>query len=153
MDPALPYYENASTEESLTKESAKMVEVIHTNGGNCGIMSKVGHLDFYVNGGSSQLNIDFDSKLLKMAQKFNVRSHILAFAFYIESINCKKGFYGRLCISQEYLNKEYCKGQAVKMGGFRINETLKNFDLSGIKEGSYYVKTNEKHPHDRGLDF
>lgn len=161
LDPALPSYREASAAESLTRESAKMVEVIHTNGGACGIMSKVGHFDFYVNGGSSQSHVkspflDFNlrSPLLKLTTFSNFRSHILAFDFYIQSITGKKGFYGRRCrYGMKFISEDDCRGRLVKMGGIRVNHQSQSFELPDIKEGSYYVKTNVEKPYDLGLDF
>ena len=125
-----------------------MVEVIHTNGGACGIKNKVGHLDFYVNGGETQ-NGFTDS----ICHPFNFCSHGLAFDFYIESINCEKCFYGHLCENANKISEKDCKGPLIKMGGIRVNEETHKFDFPNVKEGNFYVKTAFRSPYDLGKDF
>jgi len=43
---------NSGDEGHLTWADATFVDVIHTDGGNFGFPSSLGHVDFYPNGGS-----------------------------------------------------------------------------------------------------
>lgn len=55
LDPARPLVENhASQTFRLTRDDAKIVQVIHTNAGKLGQLSSSGTVDFCVNGGRQQ---------------------------------------------------------------------------------------------------
>lgn len=59
LDPAEPHFAKASAPVRLTPQAGKFVDVIHTDAsafirGGLGIIEKVGHIDFYPNGGTDQ---------------------------------------------------------------------------------------------------
>ncbi|CAH2008975.1 unnamed protein product [Acanthoscelides obtectus] len=57
LDPAAPLYEwphVESLDELLDRTDANFVDGIHTNGRHLGVMTPVGHVDFYPNGGEAQ---------------------------------------------------------------------------------------------------
>nr|CAH7727031.1 unnamed protein product [Callosobruchus chinensis] len=57
LDPAAPLYEwphIESMDDLLDRDDANFVDAIHTNGRHLGMMSPVGHVDFYPNGGQAQ---------------------------------------------------------------------------------------------------
>jgi len=49
-------YENTDPKDMIDKSDANFVDIIHTNGNEFGLMKPLGHIDFYPNGGVSQLN-------------------------------------------------------------------------------------------------
>lgn len=51
LDPAEPTFERAGPEQRLDPTDANFVDVIHTCGGTLGMLSSLGHVDFYPNGG------------------------------------------------------------------------------------------------------
>lgn len=51
MDPALPLF-SKKMGDSLSKRDAQFVDIIHTDGGQLGILAPLGHCDFYPNGGT-----------------------------------------------------------------------------------------------------
>lgn len=58
LDPAGPNFNGLARHEKLDKSDARLVDVFHTDGGitlqgHLGIEEPLGHLDFYINGGSS----------------------------------------------------------------------------------------------------
>ena len=54
LDPAAPYYTDRDPEVRLDPTDAKYVDVIHTNLPVIGTEQRVGHIDFFPNGGSVQ---------------------------------------------------------------------------------------------------
>lgn len=62
LDPAGPLFTYRPDDLRLNRRDAKIVEVIHTNGGVLGFSSDAGTIDFFPNGGRSQpgcANINF----------------------------------------------------------------------------------------------
>lgn len=54
LDPAGPAFFNRPEEERLNKNDAKIVHVIHTDGGKLGFEDPCGTIDFFPNGGTDQ---------------------------------------------------------------------------------------------------
>lgn len=55
LDPARPLIENkASAQFRLTRDDANVVQIIHTNAGGLGQISRTGSVDFCINGGKMQ---------------------------------------------------------------------------------------------------
>lgn len=54
LDPALPLFITASSENKLDASDAEFVDVIHTNALVQGKIERCGHVDFYMNGGILQ---------------------------------------------------------------------------------------------------
>ena len=54
LDPASLYFTNVKEVVRLDPGDAKYVDVIHTDAGGFGTSRKVGHIDFFPNGGSRQ---------------------------------------------------------------------------------------------------
>lgn len=52
LDPALPLFANTPNYRKLNKHVAEFVDVIHTNAHIAGMYLPIGHVDFYVNGGT-----------------------------------------------------------------------------------------------------
>lgn len=51
LDPALPLFDDNSSNRRLKPSDAYFVDVIHTDGGILGNPEAMGHVDFYPNGG------------------------------------------------------------------------------------------------------
>jgi len=56
LDPAKPLYENSGPEDRLDINDALFVDVMHTNGGQNGILKSLGNIDYFPNGGKKQPN-------------------------------------------------------------------------------------------------
>lgn len=54
LDPALPFFATLNNDWKLDPKDAGFVDVIHTSAGVFGKIESLGHIDFYVNGGSLQ---------------------------------------------------------------------------------------------------
>lgn len=54
LDPTIFFYNGANNSRDLDPSDAKFVDVLHTGAGILGQWSPSGHVDFYMNGGTSQ---------------------------------------------------------------------------------------------------
>lgn len=52
LDPAEVLFSSSGPEERLDYSQAKLVDVVHTSGGFLGFKKRLGHRDFYPNGGA-----------------------------------------------------------------------------------------------------
>jgi pimeloyl-ACP methyl ester carboxylesterase len=106
LDPAGPYFEFTEPEVRLDPTDALFVEAIHTDGTatlqlGLGLMQRVGHIDYYPNGGKNQPNCpEVPGKILSaifFGLTLNVAgiedstacSHSAALTFFTESIRDK----------------------------------------------------------------
>lgn len=74
LDPAGPSFEHADIQDTLSRDDAQFVDVLHTNtrgspGRSIGIQKSVGHIDIYPNGGTFQPGCDIQNTLLGIASE------------------------------------------------------------------------------------
>ncbi|XP_043285594.1 uncharacterized protein [Venturia canescens] len=133
LDPALPYFSEKNATGRLSRSSARNVQVIHTNGGQLGLLEPLGHADFYVNGGASQPGCTvLDSFFAGSC------SHGRAFWLFAESINSPVGFKSIKCRPRDNYYKGPSGGsQVALMGG-----VWKRHPPVGI----YYLQTSDTAP-------
>lgn len=72
LDPAGPTFEHADNQNTLSRDDAQFVDVLHTNtrgspDRSIGIQRAVGHIDIYPNGGTFQPGCDIHNTLLGIA--------------------------------------------------------------------------------------
>ncbi|XP_011498868.1 PREDICTED: pancreatic triacylglycerol lipase-like [Ceratosolen solmsi marchali] len=127
LDPALPSFENRNESSRLTADDANVVEVIHTDEGNCGMSLPIGHYDFYPNGGAKQPGCNS-----------NKCSHTRSCELYAESVANEKGFYAYKCSELQDVKKGNCYGDRVLMGG--------NTKSPVATKGIFYLKTKDSSP-------
>lgn len=151
LDPAGYLFEN--TNVTLSKNDAKFVDVIHTQGGDIydfklGLRHSVGHVDFYPNGGSVQQGCPMKPTVgSKTFWDDFTCSHYRAPALYIESLNRSDcTFYSFHCASWEEFENRTCfdhfdPSQMGIMGYY-------SFEAGG--RGDQYLYTNAQPPYCRG---
>ena len=124
----MPFFEHKKFEDRLSKDDAEVVEVIHTNGGSCGIMENIGHLDFYPNGGAKQPGCIFSAC-----------AHSRAYELYAESIN---NIYPYLSV------KDICKNYNIPIARLYGDPSAEmgglNFALKRRSRGMFCLKTKER---------
>ncbi|KAJ9583668.1 hypothetical protein L9F63_021991 [Diploptera punctata] len=86
----MPFFVTVDKDQKLDATDAEFVDVIHTNAFVQGKIEASGDVDFYVNGGINQPGC------WNEANPFGCDHH-RAPAYFAESINSKKGFYGWSC--------------------------------------------------------
>lgn len=74
LDPAGPTFEHADDQNTLSRDDAQFVDVLHTNtrgspDRSIGIQRQVGHIDIYPNGGTFQPGCDIHLTLLGIASE------------------------------------------------------------------------------------
>ncbi|XP_054645588.1 lipoprotein lipase-like isoform X3 [Dunckerocampus dactyliophorus] len=72
LDPAGPTFEHAEDQDTLSRDDAQFVDVLHTNtrgspGRSIGIQKAVGHIDIYPNGGTFQPGCNIQNTLMGIA--------------------------------------------------------------------------------------
>ena len=134
LDPAWPLFGLCNSDCRISSESAKIVEIVHTNGGFLGNPFAIGDLDFYPNGGGvTQPGCKLDP--------LGTCAHSRSVEFYAESILTETGFYGIKC---ESIKLDKCDGQLEIMG---------DSDLITKEPGIYYLETRDQAPFAMGNIF
>lgn len=122
LDPAEPHFAQAGKPVRLTPEAAKYVDVIHTdaNGfihGGLGIIERVGHVDFYPNGGTDQPGcgkgmVEYISaeqgSFVQGLRRFLGCNHVRSYEFFTESISSQCAFMAITCESYEAFKNGSC---------------------------------------------
>lgn len=155
LDPAGPRFNDVNEPtKAMSKESAVLVEVVHTNANGLGIIKPRGHLDFFVNGGTTQPGcrdpnlFDFKEWLTHQIGKIVTSrdaskcAHSRAYEYYAESINSEKGFYGLKCPDTNYFRNINCNGPVEEMSGPNLGSHIL---------GTFYVPTNQNRPFALGI--
>ncbi|KAM8911948.1 pancreatic lipase-related protein 2-like [Lycaon pictus] len=122
LDPAQPCFQGTPEEVRLDPSDAMFVDVIHTDCApiipflGFGMSQKVGHLDFYPNGGKQmpgcQKNalstiIDING-IWEGARDFVACNHLRSYKYYSSSILSPDGFLGYPCASYHEFQEDSC---------------------------------------------
>ncbi|XP_014247494.1 pancreatic lipase-related protein 3-like isoform X3 [Cimex lectularius] len=128
LDPAGPFF-SIENLFMLNKDSAQFVDVIHTSMRAAGTRYKLGHVDFYPNGGTSGFNV--------------LRSHRDAYEYFSESIANKRKFLAKRCESWAHFKSDNCPYfQFTDMGEY----------VSTDVEGRFFLQTNLYPPYARNTE-
>eukprot|EP00105_Crassostrea_gigas_P024959 XP_011445385.1 PREDICTED: pancreatic triacylglycerol lipase [Crassostrea gigas] len=145
LDPASPLFED--TDFAISKESAKFVDIIHTDARpfGYGMKKPCGHLDVYVNGGRRQPGCTYNPKkpvrihALKRATFSKACGHLKAVAYYVETArdNCK--LRACKCTWKKFLASKCSRDKCVYWG----------YDTKEGSAGTYYGVTATAFPYCR----
>ncbi|XP_033636769.1 pancreatic lipase-related protein 3-like [Asterias rubens] len=138
LDAAGPGFENVNAGCRLDRTDATFVDVIHTSSnrliaGGAGIEQKLGHADFYPNGGHDQPGCKW-----WMIGCNHARSH----AYFIQSVHDYCRFPALPCETLEDFKAGKCR--SCSNGG--CSTMGYNADRT-VSHGSYYLKTLKKSPY------
>ncbi|XP_018336717.1 lipase member H-B isoform X2 [Agrilus planipennis] len=131
LDPAGPLFEfpPAKESEKLTKYDAKVVDVIHTDGGIVGALKPLGTIDFYPDGGiRPQEGCPLIPVEKDVGDSFFC-GHYKAVEYFIRSINSKE-FVGVQCKSWLKFKLGHCKGN---------KDNIMGENLIPERQGSFYL--------------
>lgn len=113
MDPAAPLFAETEPIVRLDRSDAHFVDVIHTDInllGGLGIYQRVGHVDFYPNGGMDNPGCDVklqeymrnrENSIFTNMQLFLGCNHVRSYQYFMESIKSKCPFMGITCNSYD----------------------------------------------------
>ncbi|XP_076982250.1 pancreatic lipase-related protein 2-like [Tamandua tetradactyla] len=122
LDPAQPCFQNTPEEVRLDPSDALFVDVIHTDSApiipylGLGMSQKVGHLDFYPNGGKQMPGckkniistiIDING-IWEGTRNFVACNHLRSYKYYSSSILSPDGFLGYPCASYKKFQENDC---------------------------------------------
>lgn len=115
-----------------------MVEIIHTNNGDLGLVEPIGHADYYPNGGGLEQP--------GCGEDFNhYCAHDRAYMYYAEALIKPNSLLAVRCRDYDTFLKGECKNE----------ETVSFPGWSGIDKkarGSYYLRTAHSEPFGLGIE-
>lgn len=118
LDPAAPLFADTDQIVRLDRSDAYFVDIIHTDAsllGGLGMHQRIGHVDFYPNGGTDNPGCDVKlehymqnhkNTVVENVQEFLGCNHIRSYQYFTESIHSKCPFMGITCESYEVLDIE-----------------------------------------------
>ncbi|XP_054645586.1 lipoprotein lipase-like isoform X2 [Dunckerocampus dactyliophorus] len=160
LDPAGPTFEHAEDQDTLSRDDAQFVDVLHTNtrgspGRSIGIQKAVGHIDIYPNGGTFQPGCNIQNTLMGIAlegikglqnmDQLVKCSHERSIHLFIDSLlNTQQQSVAFRCSSKEAFNKGLClscrKNRCNKIG-YNINK------VRTTRSAKMYLKTRDMMPY------
>ncbi|KAH9641595.1 hypothetical protein HF086_017119 [Spodoptera exigua] len=141
LDPAGPCFRNVPPTSRLHPDAADRVDVLHTNIDGFGIPDRLGHVDFYANGGEYQPYIRGDF----IMPCFQLCSHVRSVFYWYQSYSNPDKFIAVQCDSVADARHGNCYD-----GTLRTNALGPNTNFS--KTGVFYLPTNAKSPYYLGLN-
>ncbi|CRL07959.1 CLUMA_CG020953, isoform A [Clunio marinus] len=135
LDPAGPGFENHNIDgfEPISKTDAKYVQIIHTCGGVAGMIHRVGHIDFFPNGGTHHPGCAVDAGSGVFGPVEYACDHYRSWHFYQASVRDEKVFPAIRCISyDDFLYNGTCYANDIVYMGFGADITA---------TGKYYLQT------------
>ncbi|XP_071455106.1 pancreatic triacylglycerol lipase-like [Hetaerina americana] len=138
LDPTIIFYMGNNRSRDLDPTDALFVDVIHTGAGVLGQWGPNGHVDFYVNGGTSQPGCTGG------IYETLACDHQKVTPYFIESITSEKGFWATPCTNLLLYLIGWCtttdESKLIKMGE----------DVPISARGIYYLETNARRPYAKG---
>ncbi|XP_045514123.1 phospholipase A1-like [Pieris brassicae] len=136
LDPAGPCFRGLPADEKVAPTDAEHVDVIHTNIDGFGIAERLGHVDFYANGGEYQPgDIPYIPCLV-------ICSHIRSLLYWWIALDNPKKFIAMKCDSIQDARSAKC-----------YNNTELNYaglETDFGKPGIYYLPTHNEFPYYMG---
>lgn len=138
LDPAGPLFTRKEESDRLSKDDAKIVVILHTDGGKFGFKPSFGAADFYANTGTAVQPgcLDLDNISIENITSAVFCSHSRAPVYMIEAIQELKNIVGLRCDSFDVFSSGGCDEN-------RAYEML-YVDL-GVR-GDFYFSTNDVPP-------
>ncbi|KAK7115671.1 pancreatic lipase-related protein 2-like [Littorina saxatilis] len=148
LDPAAPQFQSYNNRVKLDPSDATFVDVIHTDAepllkGGLGFLKRLGHVDFYPNGGHDMPGCNPDAVVLsnffaiKDITKDISCSHLLAQEYFIASINDKE-FLAYPCASLADYRKERCTSCGSGCNHMGYNATTSPSGMFVLDTGAKY---------------
>lgn len=141
--------------EPVSRFDGDYVQIIHSNGGELGMLNSAGSADFYPNGGSDHPGCDFNALGAKLEYIKKVCNHARSWQFYQESVRDPKAFPAIRCTTYDGFLKnddgDDCNRTVINYLGFGAdprlvlsivpNNTRTTFKLYSLRS-RYYLETN-----------
>ncbi|KAI8433148.1 hypothetical protein MSG28_013995 [Choristoneura fumiferana] len=135
LEPSGPCFRSLNPDDRLDASDADFVEVIHTNIDGYGMAARMGHVDFYVNGG------EYQPSELTMYPCATTCSHFRVLALWIAALKHPDKFLALKCDSIQQARDSECYERVpleTNVMGLRVDKN---------KPGIFYVSTNKGYPY------
>ncbi|XP_034480931.1 pancreatic lipase-related protein 2 [Drosophila innubila] len=171
LDPAAPLFTDTDPIVRLDRSDAHFVDIVHTDAnplmkGGLGIIQRLGHVDFYPNGGFDNPGCDKKlqdvmknnrkATLFLTMQEFLGCNHIRSEQYFTESIEGKCPFLGMNCDSFDSFKDAKCSscdepGRLCMRMGFHSEEDYREQQSRGLIKPQdpppvFYLMTGERKP-------
>nr|XP_026499991.1 pancreatic lipase-related protein 2-like [Vanessa tameamea] len=144
LEPSGPCFRTLSSQERLDASNADFVQVVHTNIDGYGMSARMGHVDFYVNGG------EFQPTDLNVYPCTATCSHFRVLSLWVSAMRNPKKFIGIKCNSIQEARDSACYNivpLSTNVMGENVNVTNQGiFYLSTDKVFPYYLGKNGLKP-------
>ncbi|XP_064555542.1 pancreatic triacylglycerol lipase [Drosophila montana] len=171
LDPAAPLFTDTDPIVRLDRTDAHFVDILHTDAnplmkGGLGLIQRVGHVDFYPNGGFDNPGCDKKlqdvmksnrkGSLFSTMQEFLGCNHIRSEQYYTESIGSKCPFMGITCDSFDSFKDVKCgscdePGRLCMRMGFHSQQDYEEQLARGLLKPQdpppvFYLMTGDRKP-------
>ncbi|CAF3787097.1 unnamed protein product [Adineta steineri] len=158
LDPAGPYFENTDPKVRLDPTDALFVDVIHTDGSHnlllgLGSLQRMGHVDFFPNGGYDQpkcpktsgklihLILQLGTMNVEGFMETSLCSHLAAVYFFTDTIRNQCSYTGYSCSNFDDFNNGKCSLEC--NGNDRQCNRMGYWTSSTAGKGDLYLKTQD----------
>ncbi|XP_013193869.2 lipase member H-B-like [Amyelois transitella] len=135
LEPSGPCFRHLPPNDRLDHTDAEFVEVIHTNIDGFGMAVKMGHVDFYVNGGEFQ-----PTDLLTLPCAATC-SHFRVLPIWVSALNNPKSFIAIKCQSIQQARDSNCYNNT------KLETNLLGPNVNKSNHGVFYLATSLDYPY------
>ncbi|XP_063629481.1 pancreatic lipase-related protein 2-like [Cydia splendana] len=133
LEPSGPCFRDLRPDDRLDASNADFVEVIHTNIDGYGMASRMGHVDFYINGG------EYQPSEITMFPCATTCSHFRVLGLWLSALKHPGKFIGLKCDSIQQARDSDCYGRPLETNVLGLN-------VDKRKHGIFYVSTSKGYP-------
>ncbi|CAH2056882.1 unnamed protein product, partial [Iphiclides podalirius] len=133
LEPAGPCFRDLGSADRLAASDADFVQVVHTNIDGFGMAARMGHVDFYVNGG------EFQPSDLNLFPCTTTCSHFKVLFYWLAALRHPDGFVAIQCESIQQARDASCYGRAPQTN-------LMGPNADDTKPGIFYLSTGKHFP-------
>ncbi|XP_063833645.1 pancreatic lipase-related protein 2-like isoform X1 [Ostrinia nubilalis] len=140
LEPSGPCFRFLNSDDRLDASDADFVQVIHTNIDGYGMAIKMGHVDFYVNGG------EYQPSELQLYPCVSTCSHFRVLPLWVSALKNPKHFIAVKCDSIQQARDAKCYDRRpfeTNVMGLRVNTS---------NHGIFYLSTSKGYPFYLGRD-
>ncbi|XP_059055904.1 pancreatic lipase-related protein 2-like [Achroia grisella] len=140
LEPSGPCFRRLDADDRLAASDADFVEVVHTNVDGYGMAARMGHVDFYVNGG------EYQPSDLNMFPCVATCSHFRVLPIWVSAMKNPKGFIAIKCDSIQQARDCDC------YNNIHLELNFLGPKVRRSNQGLFYVSTSKSFPFYLGRD-
>ncbi|KAI5634141.1 lipase domain-containing protein [Phthorimaea operculella] len=135
LEPSGPCFRTLGPKDRLDASNADFVEVIHTNIDGFGMATRMGHVDFYVNGG------EYQPSDITMFPCTVTCSHFMVLTLWVQALRNPRKFIALKCDSIQQAREADCFDRVP------LETNYMGFGVDKTKQGIYYLSTDKLYPY------